>query len=195
MLLIVGFCFLLTDMRPCMAGATDQKVEALSRRAKAYMKKGDYIYALKCYDNAIHLEPSNLGLYYGRAFALGRAGNYMAAINDFTLVIKKDEMHAKKNKTTTNFCHAPRFRADCYMALGCMQKAVKDYIKFLKSNKDSKVCSYLAEAFSLMGRNDLALKAIQKGLSTPSGWTGKLRAMQQRILTGKKITPHEPLSN
>lgn len=184
---------------PCLAVGIEQKVKALTKMATTHSKKGNYTLALQMYDQAIQLQPSNLGLYYGRAFASGRSKNYLAAIRDFTRVIRTDKMNARKNKTSRKFGHAPRFRADCYMALGNMQKAAKDYIEFHggfqnSKSKDGKVWSYLAEAFSLMGRNDLALKAIQKGLPT-GRWTGRLRSLQQQILTGKRITPHKPLSN
>lgn len=147
--------------------------------------------AIKSFDQAMKLQPNNLTLYYERASMSGRAGYYMNAINDYTTVINQDGLSGKNS-----FSHAPRFRADCYMAVGNYPGAIQDYNSFLRgAPDDGKVWSYMAEALSLSYRNDLALTAIQRGLATNSHWSKRLKDLQRQIMTGERIKPHKPLSN
>jgi len=171
--------------------ANGNKLGTLIATADAYSKKKNYIMSAKLYSQAIRISPGNSDLYYLRAFSWGKSGNYGFAIKDFTYVINQDRAERK-----SRYPHAPRFRADCYVAIKAMPQAVKDYHDFLRrESKDGKVWSYLAEAYYLMGRSDLALKAIAKGITTGSHWEGKLKEMRTKILLGKKILPHKPLSN
>jgi tetratricopeptide (TPR) repeat protein len=196
----IFLCFSQWDAGTCLAGGVDRRVNALLSIANTYSKQGKHVLALEAIGQAIKLRPGDFGLYYKSAFEWARAGNYVKAIEDFTKVIRADRVNAIKNKTKLHFAQAYRYRADCFMGIGYMQKAAADYIQFLGgfpngTSKDGKVWCYLAETFSLMGRNGLALKAIQKGLATGSHWTPKLISLQRQILSGEKITPHKPLSN
>lgn len=174
-----------------LATSVEKKATALVNNAMVYSKDGKHFLAIKTVNQAIALQPNNLDFYYRRAFIWGRAGNYVNAIQDFNLIIKHDSVKDKKR-----FSHAHRFRADCYMGLGNMQKAVEDYSNFLRrAPRDGKVWSYLVEAYALMGRNDLALLAVKKGLSTGSHWSGRLEFLQQQILSDERIIPHKPLTN
>lgn len=183
--ILVVCCLFLLNSIPL--SASGNSVNSFVRNADAYFKQGNYFLAVNFYDRSIKISPNDIELYYKRAFALGKSKQYGKAIKDFSLVIKK----AKKD-----FPHAYRFRADCFMALGYMQRASKDYLAFLRIlPKDGKVWSHLAEAYALMGRADLALKAIRRGLATGSHWEKRLKNLQIKILSGAKIKPHAPFSN
>jgi len=172
----------------CQANRIDTEVRALLNQAKALTGMKAYPQAIAAYNRALKLQPGNLALYYERATTWGKMGSYVNAIRDFTTVIKHDRGR--------KFPHAWRFRADCLMALGYTSAAVDDYARFLRlSPQDGKVWSYLAEAYYLMGRRELALQAIQRGFGAGSHWSKKLRKLQMKMLKGEKITPHKPLSN
>jgi len=104
------------------AATVEQKVHFLLAKAEVYSKKqGKHALALKYCNQAIKLQPGNLRPYYRRAFVWGRKGNYVNAIKDFSFVIRKDKMKRKGRR----FPAAPRFRADCYVAMGYYKKAVR----------------------------------------------------------------------
>lgn len=178
-------------LSPAYAATIDDKVSLLISNAKAFSQQGNHLSAINSFDQAMKLKPDDLGLYYERALMVGKAGLYSNAIKDFTFVINQGALTGKKR-----FPHAPRFRADCYMALGHYQAAIQDYNTFLRiAPTDGKVWSYMAEALSLSFRNDQALIAIQRGLATDSHWSGRLNTLKRQIMFGEKITPHKPLSN
>jgi tetratricopeptide (TPR) repeat protein len=175
---------------PAAVRANDQ-VGVLVGNAQIYSKQGNYPKAIKSFDKAMKLRPNDLALHYERASMSGRAGYFMNAIKDYTYVINQDGLSGGGI-----FSHAPRFRADCYMAIGNYQGAIQDYNTFLRGAPgDGKVWSYMAEALSLSFRNDLALAAIRRGLATESHWSKRLKVLQRQIMTGEKIKPHKPLSN
>ena len=160
-------------------------VDQLAKQAAHESKKGNYSMAFQYINKAIGIQPKRIDLYYNRAFIIGRAGDYGKAIKEFSRFVSHKE-----------FSHAIRFRADCYMAIGMYERAVKDYLNFLKEQpKDGKVWFYLAEAFALAGNTKAALGAVQKGLSTGSHWSNKLMSLKEKIITGKPIIPHKPFSN
>ncbi len=182
-LCLILVCLIVLDAHISLAG----KADYWARKANNLSRQGRHMEALIYINKAIKREPSNLKYIYLRAFILGRSKNYIGAIKDFTKVITRDVRH---------FPHAPRFRADCFVAIGQYSKAIRDYRKFLRAEpKDGKVWSYLAEAYYLMGDAKSALMAINKGLRTGSHWKGRLLALQKAILLGKRIKPHRPLSN
>ena len=150
--------------------------------------------ALKCCNEAIKLQPNNLAGYYVRGFVFGRMEDYKSAVENFSLVIRQDE----KNKKL-KFSKARKFRADCYLGLGLFKYAAKDYSIMVKrdpkSNKSGKLWFYLAEACALMGESNAAFSAIKNGCKTGSHWCKKMEILQKKILLGKKIVPHKPLSN
>ena len=172
----------------------DQKVQTLLSRAEYLSKKGNHQMALKFCNETIKLQPNNLAGYYVRGFVFGRMKFYKGAIENFSLVIKKDERNKK-----LNFPKARKFRADCYLGLGIYEYAAKDYSIMLKknpkSNKSGKIWFYLAETYALMGKKNAAFSAIKNGCKTGSHWCNQMKVLQQKILLGKKITPHKPLSN
>jgi tetratricopeptide (TPR) repeat protein len=179
------------DGKICEAADYNGQLGALIKNAETYSRQGDYAKALLMYNRAIKIAPDDPLLYYRRAAVYGRSGNYMSAINDLTLVINADEKNSK-----TRFPGARKFRAECFAVSGLPQKAVEDYTVLLRKNPSSgKLWYYLAEVFAVMHRNDLALEAIKRGLTTNSHWSGKLKGLQRRIMTGEKITLHPPFSN
>jgi tetratricopeptide (TPR) repeat protein len=160
-------------------------VDQLAKQAVAESKNGNYSMAFQHINKAIRLQPKRINLYYDRAFIIGRSGNYRKAIEELSRFVAH-----------RNFPHAIRFRADCYMAIGMYERATKDYLNFLKKQpKDGKVWSYLSESFALMGNTKAALWAVQKGLATRSPWSKRLMILQQQILGGKLIAPHQPFTN
>ncbi|NDY72407.1 hypothetical protein DO021_12105 [Desulfobacter hydrogenophilus] len=183
------------DLQISSAVTVSQKVHFLLTKAEDYSKnKGRHDLALMICNKAIKLQPSNSEGYYRRAFVLGRMGDYFNAIKNFSLVIKKDEKNPK-----LKYPSARKFRGDCFMGLGYMQNAVDDYSAMLKrshkSDKSGKIWFYMAEALSLMNKKKLSLQAIENGCATGSHWCAKMKLLQKKILTGKKIIPHKPLSN
>lgn len=183
--LAIGGFLLKEDI--CLADFTKDRVNTFISNAETYSNQGNHVVALNLYNQAIKMFPGNVELYYRRATVWGRTGQYGRAIKDLALVINRDK---------NSFPHAIRFRGDCFLALGYTQKAIQDYIAFLRKDpRDGKVWSYLVEAYSLAGRNDLAIQAISAGLRTGSHWERKLKILQIQILSGKKITPHKPFSN
>lgn len=172
---------------PSSEAATRHEIaDRLAEQADRYSRqRGNQFLAISYINKAINLQPKRADLYYQRAFILGRAGRYVHAINDFNRFVN-----------SRKYSHAIRFRADCFMALGMFQKAVNDYMVFLRNApKDGKVWSYLAEALFFMGRSDLALDATRKGLATGSHWSKRLSELRKKIMAGERITPHKPLSN
>lgn len=184
------FLFLLLSLlqlpAPGSAVTLQEHVNGLVHQADQYSKDDKKKFIAIAYINeAIKLQPRNLQLYYKRAFILGRAGLYNEAINEFTRFVRHKE-----------FPHAVRFRADCFMAIHDMPRAVRDYRAFLaREAKDGKVWSYLVEAYALMGDTHNALKAVNQGLATGSHWSGRLQSLQAQIVSGQRIKPHKPLSN
>jgi len=179
LLFIVLFCGFYMLLDRCQAAETPShgRVRVLLQKAQAYSRKGEYSTALNLCNQALRLQPRNMHIFYQRAFVWGQAGLYVNAVKDFTLVIKNDKY----------FSHAPRCRADCLVALGYPQKAVDDYLFFLKSDsRDGKVWSYLVEAYALMGNRDKALWAADQGLATGSHWSGRLRKLKMQVLMGEK---------
>ena len=169
----------------------DQKVQTLLSRAKYLSRKGHHQMALKFCNEAIKLQSNNLEGYYVRGFVFGRMEVYKAAIENFSLVIKKDERNKK-----LKFPGARKCRADCYLGLGLYKYAVKDYSIMLKRRPErGKIWYYLAETYAVMGQNKAALSAIKNGCKTESHWRRYMKVLQQKILLGEKITPHKPLSN
>ena len=172
----------------------DQKVQTLLSRAEHFSKKGNHQMALKFCNEAIKLQPNNLAGYYVRGIVFGRMEVYIDAIENFSLVIKKEERNNK-----LKFPAARKFRADCFLGLGIYKYAVKDYLIMLKRNPKSdssgKIWFYLAETYAVIGEKNAALSAIKKGCKTGSHWCDHMKILQQKILLGEKITPHKPLSN
>ena len=160
-------------------------VNQLADKAMYESRKGSYPKALQYINKAIKIQPKRMDLYYHRAIIIGRSGNYVEAIKEFS----RFASHEK-------FSHAIRLRADCYMAIRMYENAAKDYLSFLKNSpRDGKVWSYLAETFALGGNKKAALGAVQRGLATKSHWSKRLKILQKQILTGKLIVPHKPLTN
>lgn len=189
-LVSAAFCVLFAVPDVCQAVSGNPRVKLLVQNGDAYSKQGNHLLAINMYDQAIRISPGDMGLYYRRAFIFGAAGQYGSAIKDLNRVIGQGKMGKGR------FPAAVRFRADCFMALGQMQRASEDYLAFLRKDPgDGKVWSYLVEAYALMGRSDLALQAVNKGLATGSHWSGRLKSLQMQILTGETITPHKPFSN
>lgn len=187
-LLVLALVLGMTPVVSSVSFATNRQAYARSlvSQAEKYSKtKGKEFIAVSYINQAVKLEPQNLQYRYKRAFILGRARLYEEAIREFSKLMSQE-----------GFSHAVRFRADCFMALGDMQNAAKDYHSFLrKAPRDGKVWSYLVEAFALMGNKQAALAAASRGLSTGSHWSKRLKKLQQKILMGQKITAHKPFSN
>jgi tetratricopeptide (TPR) repeat protein len=70
------------------------RVGALSGRAYAWLKKGDYTRALTDLDQALQLNPDDMALVYDRGALHAQKGNYVQAIADFTQVIRLDAKDA-----------------------------------------------------------------------------------------------------
>ncbi|OGR12568.1 MAG: hypothetical protein A2097_11975 [Desulfobacula sp. GWF2_41_7] len=194
-MIFVNICFSAIDLDFNFAMTVEQKVQLILAKAEDLSKnKGNHDLALKMCNEAIKMQSGYLEPYYRRAFVFGRKGDYVNAVKDFSIVIKNDEKNEKMK-----YPAARKFRADCFMGLGYMQKAVDDYSVMLKrdskSNGSGKIWYYYAEALALMNKTELAVNAIQQGCSTGSHWCEKMRILQKKILIGEEIKPHKPFSN
>lgn len=183
---ILFFYFLLLfNLYEADAGSTGSNLNSLAAESVKLSKQGKHFLAINYINRAIKIQPDNLSLYYKRAFIFGRAGFYRHSIKDFNRVVGKK-----------NYPHAVRFRADCYVAINKIGRAVKDYKCFLKNApKDGKVWLFFAEALYLGGDRKGALKAIKIGIKTKSHWEKRLIQLQKKILFNEFIIPHTPLSN
>lgn len=190
LLVAVGLLSPLAD-KICMAEDYSEQVGVLIKHAETYSRQGDYVKALSMYNRAIKIAPAEPVLYYRRAAVYGRSGSYMSAINDLTQVIAADERNPK-----LRFPAARKFRAECFAVSGFTQKALEDYTALLRKNpRSGKLWYYIAEVYAVVHRNDLALEAIKRGLATDSHWSGKLKGLQRRIMTGERVTLHKPFTN
>ncbi len=187
---IMVFALLILTSLPAQ-GFENDKAQQIMAKALTYSKNNNHALALSLSDQALQLKPNDLNLIYQRATIWGRGGYYMKSIEGLSLVIREDELSSRQR-----FPAARKFRAECYAALGSMQKAVDDYNMLLRRSPESgKIWYYLAEVLSVMGRNDWALQAIQRGQATKSHWKTKLEVLRKDILSGKKIVLHKPFSN
>lgn len=169
----------------------NDKAQQLMKNAIMHSKNNNHQMALTLSGQALQIRPYDLNLLYQRASVWGRGGYYMKAIEDLSMVIREDELAAR-----LRFPAARKFRAECYVALGEMQKAVDDYNALLRRNpQNGKIWYYMAETLALMGRRDWALEAIDRGKATDSHWKNKMEPLREKIMSGKKIIPHKPFSN
>lgn len=178
-----------------LGASTDQKIEALLHQAeKISQDRANHMMVLQLCSEAIRLQPREVGTYYRCGFILGRMGDYVSAVKNFSYVIKNDG-----NGGRLKYPAARKFRADCFMGLGMLQNAIDDYSHIVKQNpkgdSTGKIWFYLAEALALANRKDLALNAIEQGCATGSHWCERMRFLQAKILKGERIVPHQPLSN
>jgi len=188
--LLVLSTFFLILFASQMCHALEQ-AQQLMRNAVTYSKQGNHMMALKLSEQAIKLEPTNIALIYQRASVWGRGGYYANAIKDLSQVIREDELAARKK-----FPAARKFRAECFVATGQMQKAVDDYNVLLRGNPQSgKIWYYMAETLAVMKRMDWALQAVERGIATGTHWSKNLETLKKEILSGQEITPHKPFSN
>jgi len=190
---VVIFGLLVLGAQSAMADALSDKVNSLVKSADSYARQGNIVVALQLYDQAIAMRPGDLGVYYQRGLMLGRTGHYGSAINDFSLVIQKDESSRRRR-----FPSARKYRAEALVGLGQYQMAADEYKAQLRqssSGGNGKIWFYLAETYALLHRNDLALDAINRGVATGSHWSGKMENLRIKIITGQKIEPHKPFSN
>jgi tetratricopeptide (TPR) repeat protein len=95
-------------------------------RGVAYAKKGQNDQALADFDAAVKLKPDDTDALFRRGGARLTLEQYPGAIEDFTAVIKADEMHAL----------AYRLRGFIYNKLGDDKNAGADYDKACALNKE-----------------------------------------------------------
>lgn len=178
-----------------LASPAEQRVEALlSHAEKIAQDRANHMMVMKLCNEAIRLQPREVGTHYRCGLILGRMGDYVGAVRNFSYVITNDGSGGK-----LKYPAARKLRADCFMGLGMMQNAIDDYSHIVKENpkgnKTGKIWFYLAEAFALANRKDLALNAIEQGCATGSHWCERMRSLQQKIIKGEEIIAHQPLSN
>lgn len=173
-----------------LAVSREEYANSLSQQAEQYSKqKGKEFLALGYINEAIKLQPSNLNNYYRRAFVLGRARLYAAAINDLNLVIRNDPGNKK-------FPSALKYRAECYAAMNDIDNAIKDYRRMLKrAPKSDKLWLYYAELLWFAGMKSESLKAIEMGYLANGHRRGKLKNLHKKILSGERVKLHTPFSN
>jgi len=188
--IVISVLLLLAQFNSVEAISRQQYAHKLASQAEMMSKqKGKNFLAISYINEAIKLQPSNLGMYYKRVSVYGRAGLYAEAIKDLNLILKNDPLRKK-------FPSSLKYRAECFAALGAYQQALSDYSTFLRqAPKSGKLWYYYAELLWFVGNRDKALAAISQGLQTGSHWVGKMRFLQKQIFENKKVVLHKPFSN
>ncbi len=171
--------------------------EAISQEVKKLVANADQCLrqesrkhlAIGYINRAIQLQPTNLQLYYKRAFIYGKLKYYTEALKNLDFVIRNDPARRK-------FPSALKYRAECYAAIGDYEKALADYRTFLrKSRKAGKIWYSYAELLWFLGDREQALGAVENGLRTGSHWQSKLESLRNKIITGTRVQLHTPFSN
>lgn len=174
---------------------TNAKAEKGSpEKARKVFDLAKSAYATKDYDAAIRLASVAIDLCpdCGYSFYRFRGGlyckvkaDYLKAVEDFTKAIEQNDGPA-----------IYYLRGDALLALGYTELAIQDYKRCLeRTPNDGKVWYYLARAYALNGRKDLALQAIEQGLATGTHHAGKLIRLREAIERGTPIPDHAPCSN
>ncbi|TBU11404.1 hypothetical protein CWI38_0027p0050 [Hamiltosporidium tvaerminnensis] len=93
-------------------------------KALQYFKNNDYENAVKCFEEAISVAPSNTGLLFSYGCALLKNNNLNRAVSIFTEILLKDEKHYKASVNLAN----------CYFELGFHDKGIYILKNALKYN-------------------------------------------------------------
>jgi tetratricopeptide (TPR) repeat protein len=177
--------------QPSYGSTVEGRAGEFVNAAEKYSKSGDHTNALRHILIASKMAPGDMELIYSRAAIYGRAGFYAQAVKDLSRVIREDEFLQKRR-----YPSARKFRAECLAILGQYVKSSADYQWLLKRHPgNGNIWYYLAELYAVMLRNDLALAAIDKGLSTKSHWKQRLKLLQKKIILGESVSLHAPFSN
>ena len=181
---------LLTDST--FAITRQEYVNDLVSKASHYSRQeGKSFLAINYINEAVKLQPGNLNIYYKRAFIYGRLGLYTESIKDLNFILRSKSGRKK-------FTSALKYRAECYSAIGEYARAIADYKRMINNRttkKSGKMWYYYAELLWFIGNKGEALKAVNIGLKTGSHWVGKIKTLENKILSGERVKLHRPFSN
>jgi len=165
--------------------AASQEVKMLVANAEKCLRQESHKYlAIDYVNRAIALQPTNLKLFYYRAFVYGKLKYYTEALKNLNFVAQNDPAGRKK------------YQAECYAAMGDYNKALVAYRTFLrKARKSGKIWYHCAELLWFLGDREQALGVVENGLQTGSHWQGKFEALRNKIIAGQQVQLHTPFSN
>jgi tetratricopeptide (TPR) repeat protein len=130
--------------------STASLVGAYSRRASAYMRKGDYDRAIHDYDDATRLNPNDAAAYNDRGSAYLYKGDYDRAIQNYD-----DAIHLHPND-------APAYtgRGGAYFLKGDRDSAIQDFNEAIRLNPNEASIAYCSRgvAYTDMGDYDRAIQ-------------------------------------
>jgi lipoprotein NlpI len=163
------------------------RASAYFNRANALVQKGDSDKAIADFDEAIKLDPRNVGAYNNRGSAKNEKGDVDAALEDFDAAIKHN----------ARFASAYFNRANVLAARGESARAIKDYDTAIKYNRRN-VNAYIARGALMLAsgatakaRSDFRAAAT---LDRRNAYTllwhdiAERRARQKGVLTGANAT-------
>jgi len=137
-----------------------EDAEVYNNRGKAYKQQGDYAHAIKSFNKAIELNPSNWEAYKERGATYLMAGNNLQGFRDSNkaLSLKPDYAEAfnnrglayarqgKNNKAIQDYTKAIKLKSDLHQAYinrglaynqqGNYNKAIQDYTKVIELKPD-----------------------------------------------------------
>lgn len=113
--------------RQAADGDTKAKAEQLKNQGNEFVKQNDHLQAIKCYTEAISLDPNNAIYYSNRAAAYNKLEKYAEAIADCNAAIAIDPSYSK----------AYSRKGLALSALGNHQEAVIYYKKALQLEPDN----------------------------------------------------------
>lgn len=147
----------------CGSKAQDSYKQALS-----YSSDGDYDNAVKCYEDAISVNPEKAEYYIDYGFVLMKTGEYSEAITQFNKAIlsSDDNIVEPDNKITrTNNKRAYRGKGIACFEIHDYESAVTNLENALKINELSElnedIIYYLADSLKLCKRQSDALKLYE----------------------------------
>lgn len=149
----------------------DRHAQAYERRAKVNFILKNYHDALRDYNKALGIDPTNPAAYYGRAKVHVINGNYEEAISDFDLATKKSI--ALQNI----YWKARRLKSDCHIELKQFDKAAFDLKllfnrKFPSDSPNLAWTSYIAYQYGRvlleLDENEAAIKAFDRSIEEVS---------------------------
>ncbi len=134
----------------------DDTATSYYNRGVAYQDKGDLDAAIKDYDKAIAIDPSDAQYFYNRGTAYLDKRDHNWAIRDFDKAIALDP---KKTEAYFN-------RGSAYAQKGNPSRAIEDYDRVIAlTPRDSVIYGKRGTEYRKLGKYDLAVADFRKSLS------------------------------
>jgi tetratricopeptide (TPR) repeat protein len=147
--------FIAEQSRKLRLNAND--FDALYQRGRAYNDLGHHENAIRDFTKCIRLSPDCLDCRSFRAQSYIDIHQDERAIKDYTKLISTDPDNPIWYI----------YRSDCQLALGKIKKSIEDLTQSIEIEPTQSAYSWRAEAYSKLGRNDLAKQDYIKRDSLP----------------------------